>query len=300
MAQASAVKTYGAIGEREDLTDIVAVITRHETPLFSSLEKTKAKGTYHEWQLDTLSTGSDNAAIEGADFTFAIPGYRTRTGAYTQIFTKTLEVSETLREVDVAGVEDEYAYQMEKRMKEIATDIEKALITGTGNSGASGTARRLKGILGFITTNIQTGTGTATEYLTEAMYNNLLQSIWTAGGRPDYTYVNGFQKRKISAFATSNTRYVEVSGSTPAEISNTVAVYHSDFGVQRVELDPFMNTDQLIALERSRWKVAMLRGIKQVDVATVADSKRGALVGELTLQADNEAASGKITGLKTS
>ena len=185
-------------------------------------------------------------------------------------------------------------------MKEIATDIEEALITGTGNSGASGTARRLKGILGFITTNIQTGTGTATEYLTEAMYNNLLQSIWTAGGRPDYTYVNGFQKRKISAFATSNTRYVEVSGSTPAEISNTVAVYHSDFGVQRVELDPFMNTDQLIALERSRWKVAMLRGIKQVDVATVADSKRGALVGELTLQADNEAASGKITGLKTS
>lgn len=299
MAQASALKTYDAVGNREDLTDVVAVITRNETPIFSSLEKIKAKGTYHEWQNDTLSTGSDNAAIEGADFDFAIPGARTRTGSYTEIFTKTLEVSGTQQAVDTAGLEDEYAYQMEKRMKEIATDIENALITGTGNSGASGTARRLKGILAFMTTNVETGTGTAAEALSETKYNNLLQSIWNAGGRPDTTYVNGWQKRKISAFSTNNTRYVEVSGTGGAEISNTVSVYHSDFGVQRIELDPFMTTSVVAALERGRWKVAVLRGLKQVDVATTADSKRGAIVGELTLQADNEAASGQATGLTT-
>jgi hypothetical protein len=298
MAQASAVKTYGAIGEREDLTDVIAVITRHETPLFSGLEKVKARGTYHEWQIDTLSTGSANNAIEGADFSFAIPGYRTRTGGYTQIFTKTLEVSETLRSVSVAGLEDEFAYQMEKRMKEIATDIEKALITATGNSGASGTARRLKGIFSWITTNVESGTGTATEYLTESMYNNMLQEVWTSGGRPDYSYVNGYQKRKISAFATSNTRYQEVA--EDGALKNYVSLYESDFGKQRIELDPFMDTDKVAVLQRDMWKVAVLRGIKPVDVATVADAKRGALVGELTLEARNEAASGEIVGLKTS
>jgi hypothetical protein len=42
MAQASAFKTYDAIGNREDLTDVIATITLSETPIFSGLEKTKA------------------------------------------------------------------------------------------------------------------------------------------------------------------------------------------------------------------------------------------------------------------
>lgn len=298
MAQASAVKTYDAIGQREDLTDIISVITRHETPIFSSLEKTKAYARYHEWQTDTLSTAADNAQIEGADFTYALPATRSRVGAYTQIFSKTLEVSETLRAVSVAGLEDEFAYQMEKRMKEIATDIEKALITGTGNSGASGTARRLKGCLSFITTNVTTGTGTGSETLTETMYNDTLQTIWAAGGRPDTTYVNGFQKRKISAFATSNARYQEPG--QDGKLRNFVSVYESDFGVQEVTLNPFMSTDKVLLLQKDMWKVAMLRGIKAVDTATIADSKRGALVGELVLEARNEASSGQITELATS
>lgn len=299
MAQASAVKTYDAIGNREDLTDFIATITRHETPVYSGLEKVKVSATYHEWQKDALSTGSANAAVEGADFSFALPAARTRVGNWTQIFTKTIEVSETQRAVSVAGLEDEYAYQLEKRMKEIATDIEVAILTGTGNSGASGTARKLKGILPFLTSNVETGTGSGAEALSETMYNDLLQTIWAAGGRPDYTYVNGFQKRKISAFATSNTRYVEVSGSSGAEIANTVSVYHSDFGVQRIELDPFMPSDQLLALQKDMCKVGVLRGIKQSEVATVGDAKRGALVGEMTLEVRNEAALGKITGLTT-
>lgn len=274
------------------------MVAQSETPLFSSLEKVKAYGRLHEWQTDSLSTGSANAAIEGADFSFAIPSMRSRVSNNTQIFTKTLEVAETQRTVNTAGLEDEFAYQMEKRMKEIATDIEKALITGTGNSGASGTARELKGILGYITTNVETGTGTATEALTETMYNNLLQTIWAAGGRPDYTYVNGWQKRKISSFSTSNTRYLEVTGE--GELKNTVAVYESDFGRQRIVLDPFMTTTVVAALQRDMWKVAVLRGIHSVDVATVGDAKRGALVGELTLEARNELSSGQITGLTTS
>ena len=298
MAQAEAIKTYDAIGNREDLTDIIAVITRFETPLFSSFQKNAAKATLHEWQTDTLDTGNANAQIEGSDFSFAIPGARTRLNNNTQIFSKTLEVSETQRVVSTAGLDDEFAYQMEKRMKEIATDVEKALITGTGNSGASGTARELKGILAFITTNVESGTGSGAEALTEDMYNDLLQVIWEQGGRPDYTYVNGFQKRQISSFSTSNTRYLEITGE--GELKNTIAVYESDFGRQRIELDSFMDSDKVIALQRDMWAVSQLRPIRVVDVATVGDAKRGALVGELTLEARNEASSGKVIQLTTS
>jgi len=298
MAQASALKTYDAVGNREDLTDVIAVITRHETPLYATLEKVKASGRTHEWQTDTLSTGATNAQIEGADFSFAIPGARSRVNNNTQIFTKTLEVSETQREVSVAGLEDEYAYQMEKRMKEIATDIEKALITGTGNSGASGTARSLKGALSFIATNIETGTSTAATALTETRFNNLLQTIWSAGGRPETAHVNGFQKRQISSFSTPNQRYIEISGE--GELKNTISAYDSDFGRIMIELNPFMDTDKLLVLQKDMNKIAVLRGLKPVDVATVGDAKRGAIVTELTYEARNEASGGKATLLTTS
>ncbi len=295
MAQSTAVKTYDAIGNREDLQDFITTITRKETPLYASLEKEKANSTYHEWQIDTLSTANDNANIEGADFSFAIPAARTRVGNYTQIFTKTVEVSDTQRAMNPAGIEDEYAYQLEKRMKEIATDIEKALITGTGNSGASGTARRLKGALAFITTNVTTGTGTGNEALTESMYNDTLQIIWAAGGRPDYTYVNGAQKRKMSQFASNSTRYQVVDAG--GKLANSIDQYESDFGLQNIELDPFMDTDKVMILQRDMWKIATLRPMKQEDVAKVGDATRGAVVTELTLVSRNEAASGKITQL---
>lgn len=281
---------------REDLSDIIAIVARDEAPLYSSSQKVKSTGVYHEWQTDSLSTGSDNAAIEGADFNFSLPTARTRVGNWTQIFTKTLEVSETQQAVSVAGVDDEYAYLMEKRMKEIATDIEKALITGTGNSGASGTGRRLKGALAFIATNIASGSATGVA-LTETIYNNALQTVWAAGGRPDTTYVNGFQKRKISGFSSNSQRFQTVAEG--ATLANSVSVYESDFGRQKIVLNPFMDTDKLLIVQSDLVKVATLRGIRPVDVATVGDAKRGALVGELTLQVGNELGLGKVVSLAT-
>ena len=297
MAQASAVKTYDAAGNREDLTNLVIMVSPEKTPLWSGLEKVQAKGTYHEWQTDALAAATTNYQIEGADFSFTLPTARTRTGAYTQIFTKTLEVSGTQLEVDVAGVENEFSYQMKKRMKELATDIEKALFTGTGNSGASGTARHLKGIFEWISTNSETGTATS-QALTETMFNDLLQTIYDAGGTPDTAYCNSWQKRKISAFATSNTRYQEPG--TVGRLYNFVSAYESDFGVIEVKLDQFCTTSKVAVLDSSLWRVAVLRGVKSVDVATVADAKRGALVGELTLEAGNEKGSGEIVNLSTS
>lgn len=298
MAQASAIKTYDAAGNREDLTNLVVMVSPEKTPLWSGAAKVQAKGTYHEWQTDTLTAATTNYQIEGADFSFTIPDARTRTGAYTQIFTKTLEVSGSQLDVDIAGVENEFSYQMKKRMKEMATDIEKALFTGTGNSGASGTARQLKGIFSWIATNSNTGSATGTQALTEALFNDLLQTVYDAGGSPDAAYCNSWQKRKISSFATSNTRYQEPG--MEGKLYNFVSAYMSDFGVIEVKLDQFCDTDKVAVLDSSLWRVAIFRGIKSVDVATVADAKRGALVGELTLEAGNEKGSGEIIQLTTS
>jgi hypothetical protein len=134
MSHTTALQTYDQVGEREDLTNLGISVSPEKTPLWSGLAKVQAKGVYHEWQTDALTAATANAQIEGADFAFTVPASRTRTGAYTQIFTKTVEVTGTMQAVDIAGVENEFSYRLKKRMKEMATDIEKALFTATGNS----------------------------------------------------------------------------------------------------------------------------------------------------------------------
>lgn len=297
MAEASAKLTYDAVGNKEDLTDIISNISPTETPFLSKFGKTKARGTYHEWQTDTLANAADNAQIEGDDYSFTKPASRTRLGAYTQIFMTAVEVSDTQRAVDTAGLEDEFVYQMEKKMKEHARDIEIALVTGTGNSGASGTARRLKGVLPWITSNVETGTGTGAEALSEGMFNDLLQNIWEDGGMPEAAYANGFQKRKISDFTASNTRNV---GASEKEVIKGVDVYDSDFGRIKIVPHRYMTTSVVAVLDNSLWKVAMLRPTKKVDVAKIGSATRAVIETELGMEARNELGNGQITGLSTS
>ncbi len=294
MAQGSAVLTYDAIGNKEDLGDIIFNITPSETPMLSRFGKTKATATTHEWIQDSLATSADNAIIEGADYTYAKPTARTRISNWTQIFATSVEVSDTQRAVMKAGIEDEFAYQMAKKMKEHARDIEYALVNGTGNSGASGTARRLKGLLTLISTNNTTGTGTGNEALTESMFNDLLQNIWNSGGRPNTVYVNGGQKRVISGFTGGSTKNVN---SSEKEIINGVDVYDSDFGRLKIILDRFMPAGTIVALDDDMWKVAVLRPTHKVDVSKIGSATRGVIESELTLEARHEASGGKATQL---
>lgn len=297
MAQSTAFKSYDAVGNRESLTNDIANITRHETPLFSGLPKGQATNRVHSWQTDTLTTGSDNAQIEGSDYTFSLAGASALVTNYTQIFDKTVEVSRTQRLINTAGREDDFEYQLEKRMKEIATDVEQALITGTGNSGASGTARRMVGFLAAITTNVETGTGTGNESLTETMFNDALQDVYDAGGEVEEVQVNSWQKRKISSFATSNQRYYEIDESDT--LRNRVGVYVSDFGRHVIKWNKFMPTDKVLLLDKRYAKIAMLDDLHMEEVAKVGKADRAAITGELTLEYGNQAALGQITQLST-
>jgi len=82
-------------------------------------------------------------------------------------------VSETQEVVNKAGRKSEVNYQTQKKLRELAKDIEYALVVNAASAvGASGTARTMKGISGWIATNVTTGTGTGAEVLTEVMYND--------------------------------------------------------------------------------------------------------------------------------
>jgi hypothetical protein len=294
MAQGTALKTYDVSTNVRDVTDLIAVVANTETPLYSSLGKTKATGKYHESQSYALTTGGTNAQIEGADYTLALSSVPSTVGNYTQIFYKQATVSKDQQASATYGIDDMLAAQLEWRMKEIATDVEKALIAGTGNSGASGTARLLTGALALITTNVETGTGTGNEALTEDMFNDALQTIWTAGGRPKNVYVNAGQKRVISSFTASNTKNVMADAK---KLVNAVDVYVSDFGMMEVSLDSFMDTDKVLIIDKSMWKVAMFRPFIVEDYPSQGSYVAKTIEGSLTLDCSNQLSSGKIIQL---
>jgi len=189
-------------------------------------------------------------------------------------------------------MEDEYAFRVKVGLEAIGRDIEKALINGTANSGASGTGRRLKGIMAFITTNISTGTGTG-RALAAAELNSLIQSCYENGGRPDWLLGSYTQVNAIAALMAAKRTFND--GNTT--YTNETLVYQSPFGRLSVEGDSQIAATELAVLQKDMWAVAQLRPVSKKDTPETADAKNGVLIGELTLEARAEAMNGKMTGL---
>ena len=291
------LQTYQVTTNQDDLTDIITNITPDETPLLSNAPSTKAYMTYHEWQKDNLSTptANSNAQIEGADFASQAQHAPTRDGSYAQLFLKWPHVSETQIAVRNVGIKNLYDYNVTQQLKDIALDIEYALINATGNSGASGTAREIKGVLSAISTNIKSGaTGLST--LTEEMYNTLLKQIYDAGGKPNVTYTTSTLKQVISGFTGGSTKNVDA---TSKKLIASVDVYESDYGVQKIIIHRMMAANTLAALQMDKWRVAWLRKTKHEPLAKTGDSVKGKIAAECALEAMNEAASGKYINLTT-
>ena len=287
-------QTYNASTNHEDLTDVLTKIGDMTTPVYSKLRKVSAKNTLHEWSTYEHDSAAANAQIEGATYEYGALTAPSRLTNYTQIFRKTFQVSNTQQAVDPAGMEDEYAFRVQVALEAIGRDIEKALVTGSGNSGASGTGRELKGIMGFITTNISTGTGTG-RALTEAELNSLIQDCYKNGGRPDWLLGSYTQVNKLAQLMSSDRTYNDGN----KEFTSQMLVYSSPFGRLMVEGDSQVADAELAVLQKDMWAVAQLRPVKKIDTPETADAKNGVLIGELTLEARAEKMNGKMTGLAT-
>lgn len=294
----SSFQTYTSIGNREDLIDVITNISPVDTFVTSHTADVRAEATYHEWQKDALAAAAENAVVEGDDASATAVVPTEREGNYTQILRKTFQITDTQEAINKAGRKSEMSYQTQKNLKELAKDIEYALvINATAVSGASGTARKMKGMLGWVATNSTTGTGTGTEALTEDMLNDNLQLIWAQGGKPATILCGAFQKRAISGFST-NTRDISAESK---KLVSAVDIYQSDFGTIMVHLHHQMNTtaaDKLLVLgDMSLWQKAWLRPVKKETLARTGASSKVMIEAELTLESRQEKGSGKVIEL---
>jgi len=304
---------HTAIGQREDLTDIIYDISPTETPFMSSIGKTKATAVYHEWQTDSLAAATTaNAAIEGADATSATLAPTVRLGNYTQIIQKTVQVSGTLDTVNKAGRKSEKAYQLAKASAELKRDLETILLANQGRSaGTSTVARKLGSILSWIKTNsdkasdgadpatigVSTRTDGTVRTFTEALLKTVVAEVFVSGGSPKVLMVGASGKQKVSSFAGIAAQRYMAPGNTPTTIVGAADLYMSDFGQISIVPNRFMRTRDALILDPEYAALAYLRPFQTNDLAKTGDSENTQLLAEVTLEVKNEAAHGIVADL---
>ncbi len=307
---------YDAVGEREDLADIIYNISPTDTPFMSSIGKSKATNVFHEWQTDALAAAaSNNYQVEGDEITFNAVSPTSRIGNRSQISRKAVIVSGTMEAVNLAGRNNELAYQISKASKELKRDMETSLTANqTSVVGNDTTPRRLSGLTAWIQANTSVGTngangqvggndvpGTARtdgtqRAFTEAQLKDVVKQCWDSGGDPSMLMLGSFNKQKLSGFTGGSTRF------DPAENKRLVAsveVYESDFGALTAMPNRFSRARDCFVLSPDMWSVAYLRDFQLVDLAKSGDADKKAMLCEFTLTSKNEEASGAVFDLTT-
>lgn len=317
-------------GNREDLLDIIVNISPMDTILLSTASKTVASNIVHEWLTDILAAFGDpdvgladvQAEAEGSDADFAILTPRKRLCNLTHIIRRTFDVSDTQRDINTAGIRDEYAYQGAKAAKELARFIEFALVhsqrqnqTVSGNDPAV-LPRMMDGILAFAAASDPTcattlglssdeiGTVTSAagvspaNCLDECILNDHLEAMWRKGAMFDCVMVNAEQKRAFDGLTlnpNSQIRYnIPVGEKT---VINTVDFYQTSFGTIEIKLHRYQPNDHAYFAEMAMLRVAVLRPVLMVELAKLGSSSKGMIEWEGTLEVLAPNATGFIDGL---
>lgn len=311
--------TLSAVGNREDLIDVIYNISPMDTPFMSSAGRGKAKAVLHEWQTDALAAASTtNAFVEGDEFAGEASTATVRVQNYTQISKKEVVISGTQEVVDKAGRSSEVSYQTAKKGKELKRDMEAILTNVQGwNAGATTTTPRKTRALGsWISTNTNrqaagtsvtagasaTGsTGVPTDgtqrAFTESQLSDVLQQVFTSGGEPEMLMVGPYNKTVVSGFTGRTSAQQMVNEDT---ILAAAHIYASDFGDLKVVPNRFQRERDAWVIDPSKVKVAYLRPFKVEDIAKTGDNKKKLLLAEYCLEMSNEAAHGVIADLTTS
>lgn len=310
-------QTYTSIGMREDLSDVIYSISPTDTPMMSSIGKTKATAVLHEWQTDSLASATlSNFTVEGATASDATMSPTTRIGNRTQIAQKTVKISGTLQSVDKAGRKSEKSYQLAKASSEIKRDMETSLLSNQiAANGDSSTARKLGGLQAWLSTNFDGGTsGVAGSLGTTARTNGtnrtftedilkvVVRKVYAAGGNPKVLMVNPAHKQLVSAFTGIAAQRFMAPSNAPTTILAAADVYLSDFGTISVVPNRFMTStnscdETAFVLDPDMAAIAYLRPFQTNELAVTGDNESTQLLAEYTLEVRNEAAHGIIADI---
>ena len=328
-------QTYGAIGIREDLSNIIYNISPMDTPFLSSVGKGSCDNTNFEWQTDELKATAANRQVEGWDYASTAATEPRRLSNYTQISATQVQSSGTAESVDFAGRKSTQAYQLAKRAKEMKRDMETMLLDNTVKAvGGAAAARATASVGTWIGTPV-VGTSTVMDgslatplglanlgvgsvgpdgttapsaaagaalAITLAGINAVVSRIWDLGGTPDTIICDAPTKQTISSSAVGGSVVADPignnSGSKAITAVNAVDVLVTDFGTFRIVPDRFSVAEQAYFLDFDLWSIDYLRPFKTDTLAKSGDSMKQLLIAEYGLRAKNGFGNGMLKAVK--
>ena len=244
-----------------------------------------------------LITLIGTALVQGS----GLVGARTTTKSglfnYTQIFEEEVQVSATMQATSKYTAQNDPEYQIGAQLEIIGVNMERTLLFGRKSQPVAGAAGpgAMDGIQPRIITNVY---NKASAELTQAMLEDAMQDIWTAGGQPSLVVVNATQQRRINTFLDG---YRETDYSD--EILGTmVRRYKTNFGQVDILLDRHMPADEVWVLDESKIGYGPLEGrsLSTMRLPTVSkEYDLWQISGEYTSETRLEASHARIHTLAT-
>lgn len=279
---------------KESVADKIYNYKPDDAPLMALAGNGTVDAVYHEWQRDDYRTpNAANAAIEGADATYAAQTQPTLLNNRTQIFQDTFSISNTSERVKKYGRESEIKRLTAKKAVEIKRDQEAAFLSsGATVTGTSSAAARTRGLYGFITTRRTGATGAAPNPVTNtaptagtlAAFSETdlkagLQSVYENGGDGAVVMCSPSHKARISTFGSNVQRTAEVGTRESIVLNTSFDFYKGDFNItkivpNRVQAGSGAGLQNTVyILDPDKIKRLDLRSYEREQLATVGDAK---------------------------
>lgn len=240
--QGGSVPLASTSAAREDLADYIAIVDAKSTPFVSMSPKGKDIGNMQfSWLVDNYAAPSLAGVVDGTDVTVASAGNpvtaRTRLNNYAQAFRTDLRIGFIAETQNVAGVSDELANGIAKRLVELKRSMEATFMCSNQAAQAdNGTSNAyLTGSLGnWLTSTNAANIGacasgsaflpaataidtTASASFTEATVQNVLTAVYgNTGTFRDYDCILGTTLKRAFTNLTS-------SGVTQVANTNSIA-----------------------------------------------------------------------------
>src|SRR5690606_17836790 len=189
--------------------------------------------------------------VEGADARKARFKARKRVSNLTQIFDESISISGTAAATSEHGIDDLYEYEKQKKLLELALQLEKAVVNGVKYESVDGKVRQMGGIRQFIKTNVFNGGGASTL----DKVGDAFQAIYEAGGFAtggNYKIIVGaHQTRALSAADADKVSITRQDNGRGQVVDH----FLSDFGAAEILLNNNLAPDEVIIVDANRVEI---------------------------------------------
>lgn len=295
-------------------------VTPTETPFLSAIGGLsggkRTKSVEFEWQtVDRRTSTANNSVVEGNAAPTGVARSRSNVSNVVEVHQSAVEVSYTRQAAtgmysginigsDDNPVDDELTTQITAELESMAVDVELSFLTGTYQKPANNsTARKTRGLLTAIATNVNANGGTG-RALSKAIVDATLSTMYGNGARlpQDSTVIMTGPGQKVNLTNLYTTATLNQPTMTRNIGGVAVDTLVTDFGTFGVMLNRWMPTGQVAIVDLSVcapvWLEIPGRGLLFAEpLAKAGASEKWQLYGEVGLEYGPETYHGLIKDL---